>query len=603
MRVLFTVGYQNEPINDTILKQKGMGGSEYCVINLAKEFEKKGHEVIITGEVSNSQTNNLKFIDYDNIDNNQHFDVVIASNYIHYFKVLEDKNITFDSSYFWIHNLEFYSWYNGETLPNDGVDYLNHPKLTNIIAVSEWQKGQLVKKYNLNSEKVKVIGNAINPSDFDSIQQEKFKDKVIYTSGPDRGLWNLLNIWDDLKNINPNLTLWVASPPYTNDWDTLERIKKDYPTYERDFDVHYLGSLNPSELYKQIKSSEWWIYPSQYPETYCITALEMMMGRVKLLSSDTGNLKHLLDNKSTLISSHTHESGETPFEDSSPDNYKWENKNTGLMRYTFIAAFAFSSQQVKEHKKLLDSAEQFARKQNWSDRYVEWYNLVNDKLPDEARGFTPPEDFGFEKLHPELYTYWDNKDEWTKKFISYSARTKEWDLIVDEPFDSCFQFPLFTEEFCKMIREEAEHSNRWTFDRHENYPTTDMLITEIGMDEIYNDVLKDYVMQVAVYLWALEGKGWDSMSSENFLAKYIPTAQGHLGIHHDRADITCLVQLSDLDEYEGGGTWFRRQKKLVKNPIGYATLHPGNITHKHGARATTKGTRYIVVSFMENRES
>ena len=31
-------------------------------------------------------------------------------------------------------------------------------------------------------------------------------------------------------------------------------------------------------------------------------------------------------------------------------------------------------------------------------------------------------------------------------------------------------------------------------------------------------------------------------------------------------------------------------------------ITPGNITHKH-ARATTKGTRYIIVSFMENRES
>ena len=59
---------------------------------------------------------------------------------------------------------------------------------------------------------------------------------------------------------------------------------------------------------------------------------------------------------------------------------------------------------------------------------------------------------------------------------------------------------------------------------------------------------------------------------------------------------------SSLGEYEGGGTWFRRQKKLIKNNIGYATLHPGNITHKHGARAVTKGTRYIIVSFMENGE-
>ena len=589
MKVLFTVGYQNKPLSYTDWKENGTGGSEYCVINLADKFGRDGHDVYVTGQVKQETYNNVKYLDYRNLPNNQHFDVVIASNYIHYFKHLEEKNITFDKSYFWIHNLEFYPFYNGEVLPNNGLDYLNHSKLTNIIAVSEWQKGKLVKKYNINPDKVKVISNAINPQDFDDISQEKFKDKVIYTSGPDRGLWNLLQIWDDLKKINPKLTLWIANPPYTDNWDEWNRIKRDFPNYDKNFDVHYLGSLNPSDLIRQIKSSEWWIYPSQYPETYCITALEMMMGRVKIISTDTGNLKKLLQNKSVIVKSDT---------------------NIYTIRETFIAAFAFNNQRNKEFEKNLDFAEEYARGQSWSNKYSEWWNHIRryqQNMPKFKKRNTKLELPVIEeksgRLHDDLYSYWDNKEEWVNKFITYSARTKEWDLIVDEPFDSCFTFPLFTEEFCKKIREEAEYSDSWTVDRHENYPTTDMLLTAIGMDEIYNDVMKEYVMQLSIYLWALEGKGWDDMKSENFLAKYKPNAQGHLSIHHDRADITCLIQLSDLDEYEGGGTWFRRQKKLVKGPIGYATLHPGNITHKHGARATTKGTRYIVVSFMENRES
>ena len=589
MKILFTIGYQNKPFNHTEWEKNGAGGSEYCVLSLAEQFAKNNHEVYVTGELVNETWNGITFVDYNTLLNNQHFDVVIASNYIHYFKHLEDKNITFDKSYFWIHNLEFYPWYNGTTIHNNGLDYLNHPKLTNIIAVSEWQKEKLVEKYNLKPEKVKVIGNAINPQLFDSIEQEKFKHKVIYTSGPDRGLWDLLYIWPDLKKLNPKLTLWIANPPYTDGWDELDRVKQDFPDYDKKYDVRYLGSLNPTDLVRQIKSSEYWLYPSKYPETYCITALEMMMGRVKIISTDTGNLKRLLSNKSVLIQS---------------------DKEIYTIRETFIAAFAFNNHRNNEFEKNLNIAEEYARDRNWENRYTEWKNLIKlinqpmNKFTKRNIDLQPP---SIEKesgrLHDDLYSYWDDKEQWTNKFITYSARTKEWDLIVDEPFDSCFTFPLFTEEFCKKIREEAEHSNAWTVDRHENYPTTDMLLTAIGMDEIYNDVMKEYVMQLSIYLWALEGKGWDNMNSENFLAKYKPNAQGHLSIHHDRADITCLIQLSDLDEYEGGGTWFRRQKKLVKSPIGYATLHPGNITHKHGARATTKGTRYIVVSFMENRES
>ena len=110
-------------------------------------------------------------------------------------------------------------------------------------------------------------------------------------------------IWDDLKKLNPKLTLWIANPPYTDDWDELDKVKQDFSDYEKKYDVRYLGSLNPTDLIRQIKSSEYWLYPSKYPETYCITALEMMMGRVKIISTDTGNLKRLLSNKSVLIQS------------------------------------------------------------------------------------------------------------------------------------------------------------------------------------------------------------------------------------------------------------------------------------------------------------
>ena len=92
------------------------------------------------------------------------------------------------------------------------------------------------------------------------------------------------------------------------------------------------------------------------------------------------------------------------------------------------------------------------------------------------------------------------------------------------------------------------------------------------------------------------------MASEDFLAKYVPHAQGHLSLHHDHSNITALVTLSNFEEYEGGGTYFSHQKKLIKEKQGYVSIHPSNITHKHGARATTKGTRYIIVSFMKNTD-
>jgi len=104
MKVLFTVGYQNKPFSYTEWKKNGTGGSEYCVINLADKFSRNGHEVYVTGQVKQEIYNNVKYIDYRNLQSNQHFDVVIASRFLkksdRYFNDANlDKEINENQSY------------------------------------------------------------------------------------------------------------------------------------------------------------------------------------------------------------------------------------------------------------------------------------------------------------------------------------------------------------------------------------------------------------------------------------------------------------------------------------------------------------------------
>ena len=185
--------------------------------------------------------------------------------------------------------------------------------------------------------------------------------------------------------------------------------------------------------------------------------------------------------------------------------------------------------------------------------------------------------------------------DFVKKYVTYSARLKEFDLIVDEPIADVFTFPLFTEEFCEKIIAEAEALNKWTRERHEFYPTTDMLIDELGLQTYYQYVLQDFVYPVAIHKWGLEGKDWTNMVSENFMIKYEEEVQGHLSLHHDSASISTVLALNE--GYEGGGTWFWRQQKLHKGQTGHVSVHPSVITHRHGGRPVTKGKRYILVSF------
>lgn len=187
---------------------------------------------------------------------------------------------------------------------------------------------------------------------------------------------------------------------------------------------------------------------------------------------------------------------------------------------------------------------------------------------------------------------------WCSKYVNQTIRKGEWDLIVDEiGTTNILEFPLFTPKFCRDVIALADAKDKWTVDRHEFYPTNDVLLPEISLDEIYNRVIDEIIRPLCIYWWHLEGKGWNKLQSENFIARYTMDRQSHLSLHHDFSHVTMVVKLND--EFDGGGTWFPKYR-VLSNPkmVGTATLHPGMITHQHGARPITAGKRYIAVSFM-----
>ena len=118
MKILIWCGYQKPYWNKDIWVKEGIGGSEYCVLKLAENLSKFGHNVTVSGDVIEGTFSGVNYIHYSNLMLNRgplgikgqnkkvydHYHVVIASNYINYFKHLDEVGITFDKSFFWIHN-------------------------------------------------------------------------------------------------------------------------------------------------------------------------------------------------------------------------------------------------------------------------------------------------------------------------------------------------------------------------------------------------------------------------------------------------------------------------------------------------------------------
>ena len=139
---------------------------------------------------------------------------------------------------------------------------------------------------------------------------------------------------------------------------------------------------------------------------------------------------------------------------------------------------------------------------------------------------------------------------------------------------------------------------RWTSNRHENYPTTDIPLGDLvgpdgrTWDHLYEEYMIEYAYPMAIHVWGLENAGF---LSENFIVKYDVDGQNNLGIHHDASAVTFISALND--GFRGGGTYFEKWDYTLKIPQGWVAFHPGYCGHKHGGLPVTSGKRYISISF------
>jgi hypothetical protein len=177
---------------------------------------------------------------------------------------------------------------------------------------------------------------------------------------------------------------------------------------------------------------------------------------------------------------------------------------------------------------------------------------------------------------------------------------REWELVIDEvgpQHSNVFEFPLFNQAFCDMVIGLAEERNAWMTDRHRAYPAVDVELGSLGIGEMYTRIIHDFVAPIAKSIWSLEGDWVDQPYAENFMIRYRREDQNHLYLHHDWSHWTMGVRLNG--EFEGGGTYFQRLgMTMTPKRNGNAFIHPGMVTHRHGARPVWDGTRYILISFM-----
>jgi hypothetical protein len=162
-----------------------------------------------------------------------------------------------------------------------------------------------------------------------------------------------------------------------------------------------------------------------------------------------------------------------------------------------------------------------------------------------------------------------------------------------------FIYPnIYCHNVCLWIINECEKyaakNGGWTKKRHNNYPTTDLPVEKVvAISGFVFETLKIITEKIKKSYGLNDDIKLDY--TDLFIVKYKDDDQNFLEIHQDGSFLSFNILLSEIADYEGGGTYFD-DGLIMKGEQGDLIIHSSRM--KHAGLPITKGTRYLLVGFV-----
>jgi beta-1,4-mannosyl-glycoprotein beta-1,4-N-acetylglucosaminyltransferase len=336
--ILFYTGFSDIEWNYSYLNNNALGGSEKAVAYLSKCFPKE-YNIYVSGAVKNETIENVSYIHLDQLTNlikTTAFHTVVISRYISFYEMFQE--CSFYQSFIWAHDTQLLPY--GCHLNENQILTKWDKYIDGCICLTEWHRNIFIEKYSELSNKITLINNGLDLDSFTKINKSiKQTNKFIYSSRPERGLDILLQLWPQILDLIPDAVLVISNYGVDPNPSLMDIIKK----YNS---ILYLGKLNTEQLYTEISTAEYWLYPTHWPETSCITALEMLMSEVICLYYPVAGLPYTIDKYGIQI-----ESG---------------NEIDTILNLT-----------IKNKINLKKNGKKYAESCSWSNRAKEWSNVLS----------------------------------------------------------------------------------------------------------------------------------------------------------------------------------------------------------------------------------
>ena len=293
------------PFNGETILTKSLGGSESAAYYVAKEFAKKNHDVIVFTDTDEpGEWDGVTYVsagehtqeaplgtDYHFYVGNTPHEVSIVQRHPYAFLQPSQAKI----SLFWAHDIALKR--------NDGPMMNTLLQADAIMSVSHWFKKQICDAWTINPDIVIPIHNGVDYSLFkefelkDNTSTENEPLILLYSSRPERGLDHLVGsggIMEQLQERGCNAQLKVCGYEHG-----VPRLEGFYGELRNRIDLlpncEHIGSLTKRDLYKfMCQEADMWVYPTEFEEVSCITAMECMAAGLPIVTTDTAALSETL---------------------------------------------------------------------------------------------------------------------------------------------------------------------------------------------------------------------------------------------------------------------------------------------------------------------
>jgi glycosyltransferase involved in cell wall biosynthesis len=243
-----------------------------------------------------------------------------------------------------------------------------------IIGLTPWHSSHLQRLYDLPVDKMAILPHGTEPERFPLSDWDKTNPlRMIYSSSADRGLDTLLSMWPIVRGRYTEAELHIFYG-----WDIIDKVirssrqRNAQTTWLEEFKNKCIGQIeacggeeggifqhgrvNQDVLAKEMAKSSVWPYPTQFMETYCITALEMQMAGVTPVTSSLAGLND------TIWPEYTKVEG-------------WPLNTSYQKQWLNLLAAVIDQPDWQDWAR--KEAREYAEKITWDAAYGKWNDLIN----------------------------------------------------------------------------------------------------------------------------------------------------------------------------------------------------------------------------------